>query len=111
MRQPELEQTLAHPGRRCPKGTQMSRTDKTTPRWVQMMWHHTYLEARHACADVCDLPDRQSPGRTTCTWQETPAGWAAARHSCTWCSDQVGRKAKARRERYAGRLAAKRWDW
>lgn len=88
----------------------MSRTDKTSPRWVQAQWQDRYLVEAHECNRnglPCDLGPRELFAGTRCDWQESTEFWATATHSCTYCSDQLGRKQARRRERYAGRREAR----
>lgn len=90
----------------------MSHTDKTRPARVKALDLPTFLKAAHdhRSDDPCDLPlapalpARGAP-RTRCTWEETRAFWADPQNGCGCgkCTDQVQRKARARRDRSAAR--------
>lgn len=98
----------------------MSKTDKTRPWHVRALDDPTYLAPEHDHRDgTCDLPEQPVWGwgtGTRCRWEPTAAFWAdpANRCGCRLCSDQAGRRARARRDRRDARSYARggwRRDW
>jgi hypothetical protein len=97
----------------------MSKTRKTAPQRVKALNRPGFLEEHHDhIGRGCDLPatrtltDRSIHApRTGCAWVVSTEFWydRANDCGCNRCTDTIGRKANARRARYDGRLAARRW--
>ncbi|AXK32841.1 hypothetical protein DVA86_09450 [Streptomyces armeniacus] len=93
----------------------MSRTDKTKPLWVRCAEHRP-LPAHDHRFGPCDLPPESGPTRED---PGTRCRWVYAEFGNTCCSGPNGRAAKKemgemnraenRRDRYAARLAARRY--
>lgn len=92
----------------------MSKTFKTAPLWVRANRRTDLLEEWHDHRDgYCTLPPGAPAPQTVLLHQpRTGCGWIVARQfwfdgsnccGCRSCADQRGRKAAARRDRYAGR--------
>lgn len=89
----------------------MSRTDKTKPWAVRVMEHRPWADHDHRYG-VCDLPEhyRDNLDYGHCRWSD----WNICRKGtccygcgCRMCTDQLGRKAKRRRERHQARMQAR----
>lgn len=89
----------------------MSHTGKTRPVWVKVHDRPSYLDAAHDHrGGVCDLPDRPhlrgpDEARTGCEWVQSAlfSTSPSNRCGCRMCTQQIARKAGARRSRSAGR--------
>lgn len=103
----------------------VSKTDKTRPPWVKSQDRPAFLVDEHDHRNgVCDLPAKDSldeiawshgggitnDGR--CRWVYSTVFWRVPENycGCKMCTQQIERKAKARRSRQEGRRQARDWQ-
>ncbi|KPH97914.1 hypothetical protein OK074_6358 [Actinobacteria bacterium OK074] len=93
----------------------MSRTDKTKPLWVRHLEHgpRPVHDHRHGDCDLPPAPTRQQAD-TRCRWED-PNALVFGHTCCSGCGErsctqewQTMVRVSNRRERYAGRRAARR---